>query len=236
MQKKYYLLGIIVVILIALAIIYYFNYSKVSVEPVSNNPQLITEVKVNRTAEELKVYQQKIDELLALIAKNDKGNYYSLANVHVVLGQQYEAIGKLELARQQYLQAIQLDELNSYNTYSLLGLLYHRMHDDQQALQAFEKSVNTSIGSSFETLWTTYLNFHIDTIKSKSEVILPIFVKALKATQNDPNILLLRAQYYVSIGSYQEALNDYDLILKAYPNNEDIKGARAEVEAKLKQK
>ena len=70
----------------------------------------------------------------------------------------------------------------------------------------------------------------------KNDLALQDFTTAIKLQPQDLGLLKARAQCYIGLNRYKDALNDYNEALRKRPNDPVIRGLRADVYDKLGEK
>jgi tetratricopeptide (TPR) repeat protein len=159
-------------------------------------------------------------------AKEDGNEYQGYMGVANTL----RALGKYEEAEQAYLDMIERfpeDELTFHN----LGVLYEDMRQYLDAARAY----STSIVKKPEELiaHTKLADLYIKNSSEPSKAK-EVYLKALEATNNHPEMLKAFASYLENVEkNLPQALLYWQEVLKAYPDNQAVKERVEELEKKI---
>jgi len=145
-------------------------------------------------------------------------------------GMKYEQAGELDKAIDSYKNASKAAP-KEYVPYSNLGTVYKNQKDFVKAEASFRKAleINPKALSVYNKLYELY---RYD-LRKHPDFLMPFFVAAVKATDNNIDMVKLYAFYLEDINDPQSALPIWQAFLKAEPNNEVYKAKIKSLEAKI---
>lgn len=158
-------------------------------------------------------------------AKEDGNEYQGYMGVANSL----RALGDYQAAEQAYFDMIEKfpdDELIYHN----LGVLYEDMHQYLEAAKAYSTSIAKKPEEliAYMKLADLYVKYSSQPAKAKE-----VYLKALEATNNHPEMLKAYASYLENTEkNLPEALLYWQEVLKAYPDNQAVKERVKELESK----
>ncbi len=179
------------------------------------------EFKTRFEADLVTARQYIIDEE-AKEAGNEYQGYMGVANI-------LRSLGQYEEAEQAYFDMIEKfpdDELIYHN----LGVLYEDMHQYLEAAKAYSTSIAKKPEEliAYMKLADLYVKYSSQPDKAKE-----VYLKALEATNNNPEILKAFASYLETVEkNLPEALLYWQEVLKANPDNQAVKERVEELENK----
>lgn len=218
-NKKSALIGAaVIVVVIALVAVWFFGNRNTS----NNQPEEKLVLKVNTllSPEQVAATQSKVELLREQIAKRDTKGDTDLLVPYITLGQQYELLGELGLARDAYMGAAS-ENPNAGLPWIDLGILYPRMGSNNLATSAFKRAI--SLEPTLVQAWEGIINFSRNNLNYGISETKALYAEALKATSNNARLYKAYADYLVSIGERANAVTLYENLVKAYPEDQNLK-------------
>ncbi|MBQ6194890.1 MAG: DUF2225 domain-containing protein [Prevotella sp.] len=174
-------------------------------------------------------YQQALDIQEKVLGKEHPDTANSYNNIGLV----YADLGNYDNALQYHQQALDIQEKvlgkehpDTVNSYHNIGLVYYKLSKYDKALEWYTKAAKQGYKYSYNELaWAYHL-------MDKYEEALPWAEKAVAAFPDNANNIDTLATVYQGLGRYDEALEQFELCLKLYKEQEDAEGIQ-ETEAKI---
>lgn len=219
MSKKHIILILAVVtaiILILSAVGIYFRPKS----RLQESPPVNIEVPRNLTAEERKIYEDRLAqgyEILNQYQNNASTTPADFFKVYMHIGFQYYGLGKLTLAEEAYKKAAGFDPRN-YNAYTALYTLYLETGENDKALQAIQKAIE--LAPEKPDVWRKLIELKRDKLGASSEELNGIFQEAIQKTSEHVDIIKLYAQFLENVGQYQKAWELWNVLHNHYPQEE----------------
>ena len=179
------------------------------------------------------------------IAYTHKENKKAAANVYYNLGMIFSEIGVTKLAIAEFEKGLGIDPNPSFDTYSLLGKLYHRTKSLKKSAELLEKAleIDPNSASAHNNLGMVYAELasqedtkkvelaHIkqtllENAKKEFEKAIEISPKFSEAHDN-------LAVYYYGKEDYRNALKEWEIIYEINPEYPNLKKNLESVRKKL---
>ena len=161
-------------------------------------------------------YNKKL-ELIKEAEENIKKDPKNLDN-YLSLGLYYKSLGKLEEAKNSYLDGLKIDS-KFYLYYLNLGNILADMHDYKGAKEFYLKAIENK--ATEPNNYLKLADLLVYQIKAPDKEIREIYLEGLKKT-GDLNICKSYASYLEEIKEYKAAADVWQLCLSGDPNNEAI--------------
>lgn len=180
---------------------------------IANNQPKKTE-KTNSTSKIVQGYREKLPELKAAVDREPK-NVNRRFDYAVAL----YAVGNLEEAREQYVEATALNSKDAV-LHNNLGNVYRDLKQYDQAVESYKSAIAQNA-----TLKSAYINLASiqENQKSNRAEAIKVYQQALISLPGDSQLRMLLAFVYEREGNVAAAKQTLNEILKTEPNNATIK-------------
>ncbi len=222
--KRHLIIGLIIIIL-ALVIGRSFLTAQLDDWQISR--------RLNGNAEWLADYQ-KIKEIIARDQKepNDIGRQFTLGLAWKSLGEKTQDKFFFEKSLAVYRRGAEYFGAKNILFYWNAGKLAEELERYDEAEKYYLKSIK--LGESYAEGYQYLAELYQYKLKSPKEKILAVYEEGIKKLFNAASLIQGRASYLRSIGDYEAALKDYELLAQNFPNSQAFKDVVKELEAKAR--
>ena len=178
-------------------------------------------ISVNLSEEQKDKIKTDIARLELAIKKGDKLGASTLMGDYLGLGQDYEVIGRLDLAEDAYDRAALQNE-TSFIPQANLGSLYQTRKEFDKSERAYRKAIalEPTEVSTYKKLAELYRYRMMDDGKARG-----VYIEGLASTHNHPDLMRTFASFLEQIGERTEAKLYYAELLKQNPQDQSLKDA-----------
>ena len=174
--------------------------------------------KIRKYDKALEYHQQALNIQEKVLGKEHPSTATSYNNI----GNVYADLSDYGKALEFHLQALDIREkvlgkehLDTASSYYNIGNVYAHLEDYDKALEWYTKAANQGCKYSYNELaWTYHL-------MGKYEEALPWAEKAVESFANDPDYIDTLASIYKDLRRYKEAMQQFELCLKLYKEQEN---------------
>jgi len=117
--------------------------------------------------------------------------------------------------------------------YANAGMMAKEIGDYAAAEKFYRAAINASPGDPSN--YISLIELYRYRLKKSEPEILALYDEAMSRLVNGYDVVAHRASYLRDIGRYQDAINDFELMLKTQPGSQAIKNEIAELKALLAQ-
>ncbi len=226
-------LGIGVSILLVLGVLAFTQISVWHAKQVAD-AKLVKVIKRNITAEDRKVFEDRIIDLQKKLAesKNNDEKY----GLYVQLGTYKYTLGLLQDSKDYFSEAIKINA-DQYDVYDRLFATLVDMQDYQGAEEAIKKAISIRKGNA--DLWRKYITFKIDRVNASTQETTRLYEEALQDTAlnsdvpNNVDILSSYATWLEKIGDIAGAIDKWKKVADINPEDKKLYQAQIDRLQKL---
>jgi tetratricopeptide (TPR) repeat protein len=179
---------------------------------------LMLKAEVALTPSQREQAEKNLNKYKGMVAAGKVNGEPDSMRVYLSLGQTYELLGELDLARNAYLQASK-ENAKLPQPFINLGTLFQRMGSDQLALQALRHAI--TLDATTAITWDKLID--VERKLGMGEAgIRKLFQQAFASAGNDDNLHRKYALYLEQIGKPVDALTEWEFVLRANPNDSSV--------------
>src|SRR3989338_1336909 len=210
--NKQIILGIIICLILAGGIAGYSIWQNQT-----EQPSFTEEVDRKLTAEDRKIYEDRLREAEKFIAEAKDNQEKSDALIYKAV--QLSGLGQLAFARDVFLEAAKVNPEN-FNIYVHLYQAYFEMEDYKQAETSIQKSLELQPNNP--DAWIRYILLEVEKLNKPESEIRGLEAQAEVAVKVKTDIYTSFAGYLEKIGDIEGAIKQWEKAIEGFPDNKDI--------------
>ncbi|MFZ5391043.1 MAG: tetratricopeptide repeat protein [Patescibacteria group bacterium] len=210
----------VVLVLLGTGIVAYDYWQSKNSQPANTvNNVVLSDIDNNLTAQEKGIYETRLAEGQKMWNEfnEDQGTSLDKFKIKMYIGAQYFGLGKLDLAKQFYLEAAELknDEIGPYTS---LYTVYITAKEHNLAKQAIKQGLDIDPGN-FDA-WLKYITLEQEKLNAGKDFVKSLYIEALQKTSSRSEVLVAYARFLENSGELGLAITEWQEVLKQEPDNE----------------
>ena len=184
-------------------------------KPLEFSEEQLIQLMRDRSEEQRKIFMDRIAAAKDLLAKNPNDT-----DALEIIGFLHDTLGDKETAQKYYKEVLRLNP-ESVPALNNLANIYRDREDFSGAEKLYLKI--TEVEASNIEAWRDLHDLYRYLYKSKEDQADDILLSGLEKNPDDPQILAMLATYYQDTGDKEKAIEYYERLVKAMPENEAAK-------------
>lgn len=180
-------------------------------------PNIVQEVDRKLTAEDRKIYEDRLVEAEKFIAEAKDNQAKSDALIYKAV--QLSGLGRIAQARDVFLEAASVNPEN-YNIYVHLYQVYFEMGDYKQAESSIKKSLELQPNNPEG--WRKYILLEVEKFNRRERKIRDLYSQAEQAVRAKIDIYTDYARYLEKIGDIEGAIKQWEKAKESFPDKKDL--------------